>query len=192
MISAECGRNPVISQQKSNLLSNKLKPIETMRTIIKNLILSAALLPALGLTSCSSLEDGSYVDPITQYEKIGGTWVLKSITQVDETNSRSMTLTDQFDFESFSISLNTDADNEPTTFAVTGNAPKLLPASGTWHLDNPFVNSDGSPAVITLEGGQRLTVTAVPGATSTLEFKLTRTSGGNPFVSYVYNLAPAN
>ena len=91
-----------------------------------------------------------------------------------------------------SISLNTDADNEPTTFAVTGNAPKLLPASGTWHLDNPFVNSDGSPAVITLEGGQRLTVTAVPGATSTLEFKLTRTSGGNPFVSYVYNLAPAN
>ena len=163
-----------------------------MRTIIKNLILSAALLPALGLTSCSSLEDGSYVDPITQYEKIGGTWVLKSITQVDETNSRSMTLTDQFDFESFSISLNTDADSEPTTFAVTGNAPKLLPASGTWHLDNPFVNSDGSPAVITLEGGQRLTVTAVPGATSTLEFKLTRTSGGNPFVSYVYNLAPAN
>lgn len=163
-----------------------------MRTTLKTLILSAALLPALGLTSCSSLEDGSYVEPITQYEKIGGTWVLNSITQVDETSSRSMPLTDQFDFQSFSISLNTDADNEPTTFAITGNAPALLPTSGTWRLDNPFVNSDGSSAIITLDGGQRLTVTAVPGASSALEFKLTRTSNGNPFVSYVYNLIPAN
>lgn len=32
-----------------------------------------ATLCALFLASCSSLDDGSYTDPITMYEKVGGT-----------------------------------------------------------------------------------------------------------------------
>lgn len=69
-----------------------------------------AALCALFLASCSSLDDGSYTEPITMYEKVGGTWNLSQIKQVDElavVNKSGMTeldLTDQF--ENFSLSLN--------------------------------------------------------------------------------------
>lgn len=114
--------------------------------------------------------------------------MLNSVTQTDETTTNTMTLTDVLDFDTFGIDLNTDENNNPTTFEVSGNAPTILPTSGTWKLANSFVNSDGSPAQIILNDATNLTVTAVPGASKTLEFKLTRKSGGVAFVSYTYNL----
>lgn len=142
------------------------------------------------LTSCDDTDDGSYVPPITQYEKVAGKWVLNSISQVDELNGKEMALTDQFDFDSFVINFSTDEQGNPTSFQVEGNAPALLPVSGTWKLENPFVNSDGTAAKILLNDKTGLTVTAVPGAQKVLEFKFTRTSNGQAFVSYKYNLMP--
>lgn len=152
---------------------------------LKSSLVSVGLLL---LCSCANTDDGDYVSPITQYEKIGGSWLLNSVTQTDETTTNTMALTDVFDFDTFGINLNTDENNNPTTFEVTGNAPTILPTSGTWKLANPFVNSDGSSAQIVLNGKTNLTVTAVPGTSKTLEFKLTRKSGGVAFVSYTYNL----
>jgi hypothetical protein len=138
--------------------------------------------------SCASTDDGSYVAPITQYEKMGGNWVLNTVTQTDETTATAMDLTGVFNFSSFGISLNVDSDNRPTTFSVSGTAPALLPTSGTWKLASDYVNSDGSAAQIVLNDQVALTVTAVPGTNATLEYKLTRKSGGAAFVSYTYNL----
>ncbi len=156
-----------------------------MRNLLK-LCLALAVIPLLN--SCASTDDGSYIAPITQYEKIGGNWILNSVTQTDESTTTSMDLTNVFDFDTFGISLNVDENNEPTTFAVSGHAPALLPTSGTWKLGNPFVNSDGSSAQIILNDNVKLTVTAVPGSSKVLEYRLTRTSNGVPFVSYTYNL----
>jgi len=161
-----------------------------MKTVEKLLMVLTALWVMTSLTACNDTDDGSFVKPITQYEKIGGHWVLNSITQIDELTSTSMTLTNQFEFDSFAINLNTDGDFQPTTFSVEGTAPELLPTQGTWRLANPYVNSDGSSARILLNDATELTVTAVPGVSQTLEFKLTRKVNGQPFVSYVYSLIP--
>lgn len=149
-------------------------------------------------TGCNQTEDGSYVAPITLPEKIHGDWVLNSIKQVDEITSTDIDLTGQLSFMSFSISLDADAENNPTTFSVSGNAPALLPASGSWDMENKFTNSDGTPARIFLyaDAGKSqksavLTVTTTPGNNRVLEFKLTRKQNGQAFVSYVYNLVPA-
>lgn len=153
----------------------------------------SALLLLMGssvLWSCNDTDDGDYVKPITQYEKVNGQWLLNSITQVDETNQKTLDLTSAFNFDSFGITLNTDANGEPTTFTVEGTAPALLPTSGTWKLENPFVNADGQSAVIILNDQVRLTVTTMPGTQKVMEFKLTRKQNGKAFVSYVYNLTP--
>jgi hypothetical protein len=163
-----------------------------MRTSIKVSVMLLLMLSGYTLTSCNDTDDGSYVAPITQYEKVGGKWVLNSITQVDETSSKTMALTSLLDFGSFVINLNTDEQGSPTSFTIDGSAPALLPASGTWKLENPFVNSDGSSAKILLNDKIALTVTAVPGAQKVLEFKLTRKSGGKAYVSYIYNLIPVS
>ena len=163
----------------------------TKKSTLKALMLLLALTPTLWMSSCSTIEDGDYVSPITQYEKMGGTWRVNSVTQIDETNQKSMALTGLFDFESFAIHLGTDASGNPTSYTISGSAPALLPVSGQWKLENPFVNSDGSSAKVLLNENTALTVTAMPGAQQSLEFKLTRMQNGNAFVSYVYNLVPA-
>ncbi len=156
---------------------------------ISNVLKSSLLvLSILLICSCASTEDGNYVAPITQYEKIGGNWILNSITQTDETTTSTMDLTNVFNFNSFGISLNLDSENNPTTFTITGNAPALLPTSGTWKLANAFVNSNGSSAKILLNNNVDLTITAVPGTNAILEYKLTRKNNGVSFVSYTYNL----
>lgn len=166
-----------------------------MRT--KNNLLISLLLIAIsvmGLCSCSTVDDGSYVDPIRLYEKIGGKWVLNRVTQTDETNAKTMVLTSLLDFDTFVIHLDQDSKGEPTTFSVEGNAPELLPVKGTWTMDNPFVKSDGMASQLLLKsesGEQPLTITTVPGANKTLEFKLIRQVNGKPFVSYTYNLMQA-
>lgn len=159
----------------------------------------------LPFMACNDTDDGSYVKPITVYEKINGNWKITTLKQIDEiakANSQSpseMILTGQFEFSTFSISLNVDSNNEPTTYNVGGNSPKLFPAEGYWALDYSFQNTDGSPSIIKLysDAGKtasigELYVTSVPGATKTMELKFTRKSKDVAFVSYVYQLSPLN
>lgn len=156
--------------------------------IPKKLFFMLILAGTMTFASCDDTEDGSYTAPITQYEKVAGTWVLNSVTQVDETTSKTMDLTSVFDFSTFVIHLNCDEKGNPTTFAIDGTAPSILPTSGTWKMQNPFVNTDGSSAVIVLNDKVSLTVTSLPGSRKVLEYKFTRKQNGKAFVSYVYNL----
>lgn len=163
---------------------------------MKKALLTKMLTPILMVSgcgilfSCNTVDDGDYVAPFTQMEKVRGQWIVNSVTQTDEVENKKMTLTEQFDFDTFGINLAVDGDNNPTTFAIDGNAPALLPTSGTWRMANPFVNSDGSAAEIILNDKVHLTVTGVPGSKQVLEFKMTRSQKGVPFVSYTYNLSP--
>lgn len=141
------------------------------------------------LFSCNTVDDGDYVPPFTQYEKISGKWAINSVTQTDEVENKKMTLTNLFGFDTFGIYLDVDNDKNPTSYNIEGTAPALIPTSGTWKMANPFVNSDGSAAQIILNDNVYLTVSGVPGSKKELEFKLTRTQNGKPFVSYTYNLA---
>lgn len=156
--------------------------------------LSLVLLSVTGFCGCSSVDDGSYVEPIRLYEKIDGKWVINSLTQTDESNGKIMALTSMLDFDSFVIHLNRNSNGEPADFTVEGSAPELLPVKGTWTLDHPFTKSDGTAARLTLNGEEdapTLTITTMPGNNQTLEFRLTRQVNGKPFVSYTYNLMQA-
>lgn len=70
------------------------------------------------LSSCSSVDDGSYVPPFTQYEKISGQWVVNSVTQIDEVENKKMALTNLFDFDTFGIQFKVDDDNNPTSYVI--------------------------------------------------------------------------
>lgn len=149
--------------------------------------------------SCST-DDGKYTEPISMYEKIGGRWNLSRIKQVDElaiANQSGLTEVDLTDFfENFSITLNVNESNQPLTF-VTSGAPEILPVEGYWKLDSTFQNWDGKPVNIlffedsacTIQTG-KVSITSVPGSVPLMEFTLTRSSNGIPFVSYVYTLIP--
>jgi len=43
-----------------------------------------SLLVVISCTAFNDTDDGSYVAPITSYEKINGNWQLNSLKQVDE------------------------------------------------------------------------------------------------------------
>ena len=159
-----------------------------MRTkeFIKSLLLLTALVPMMLFTSCATTDDGDYVAPIQLTEKIGGNWVLNTIVQTDETNATELALTSLLGLDTFNLNL-----SEGGQFSVSGNAPKLLPTSGTWELDNNFVKSTGDAIQLILKGSEgiaTLTVTATPGAKPELGFQLTRKQGGQAFVSYKYSL----
>ena len=166
-----------------------------MRTITSNLLGAVLLLSStMTFLGCSTVDDGSYTAPITLTEKIGGKWVVNSVTQTDETNARTKTLTNLLDFDTFVINLNQNEAGNATTFSVEGNAPALLPTSGTWKMDYNFTKSDNTASNLLLNDGKAetsLTVTAVPGNTKTLEYRLTRKTNGQSFVSYTYNLTQA-
>lgn len=159
------------------------------------LLMLSALLMVVGLTftSCDDTEDGSYVPPITRYERIAGKWVINSITQVDETNQQKKDITSLFDFASFAIDLQVDSEGNPTVFTTEGNAPALIPTEGTWKLDSPYPipanNEVGQKEVsIILNGNVKLAVTKVPGSDPNLKYTLSRKSNGVTFVSYEYDL----
>ncbi|MDR2650926.1 MAG: DUF5004 domain-containing protein [Prevotellaceae bacterium] len=154
---------------------------------------------------CADTDDGSYVSPITISEKTNGDWHLLSITQIDETakkaglNPSEISLTDQFEFTTFGITLNVDSDGNPTSYAVSGNAPAIFNAQGYWALDTDFPQTNGTPPTILLYGDAaktqqagKLNITSMPGATPEMELKLTRTFNSVPFVSYQIKLTKTN
>jgi hypothetical protein len=171
----------------------------------KTRIIPFLILFTIVLGSCEITDDGNYVAPITNYEKISGTWNLKTIKQIDEiakvnlTKPNEFVLTTEFGFSSFQIKLNVDdsINFNPTTFEVLGNSPELFLKTGFWKLDNPFVNTDGSPTHIMLYSDEaksqlvdQLILAKIPAKDKNLEFKLTRTFENTPFVTYDYLLTP--
>lgn len=156
------------------------------------------------LGGCEKTEDGSYVAPITVYEKVKGNWKLSNLKMVDEyakANSikpDEQDITTLFGFENFVVELNVDSNNEPTSFKVIGDVPQLFHTEGYWSLSSEFPQTDLTPLVIDLydnsakiEVADRLYLTSIPGARNEMELKLIRQSNGVPYLSYVFKLEPA-
>lgn len=151
--------------------------------------------------ACDKMDSGSYVAPISLYEKVAGSWQLSSIKMVDELARTAsikpdeMILTAQLNFTTFHIDLLVDDKNNPTTYQVTGSSPQLFPTTGYWSLDTAFPNTNGMPVHINLYSDEaktqlttQLSIVATPGTKSEMEFKLTRISNGSPSVSYQYKV----
>lgn len=168
-----------------------------MKMKFKKVILLALWAPIL--SSCAT-DNGVFTEPLTMYEKIGGTWNLSRIKQVDElavANKSGVTEVDLTDyFETFSISLNESNSYAPSTFTTSG-APEILPTDGYWKLDRAFQNWDGTPVKIMFFSDSdcsnqtgEVSITSVPGSVPLMELTMTRSTNGTPFVSYVYTLIP--
>ncbi|MGQ1946185.1 DUF5004 domain-containing protein [Geofilum sp. OHC36d9] len=159
----------------------------------------------LQLEGCSKTEDGSYVAPITIYEKINGMWSLDKLTYVDEiakANDLSLIeedLSSWFNYSDFLLQLNVDDENQPTTYEVTGDVPPLFSPTGYWSLTSDFVNSDLTAVRINLfddaskqEMTDQLRIIAVPGSSQEMQIQLVRTSNDVAFASYLFKLSKAN
>jgi hypothetical protein len=95
-----------------------------------------------------------------------GTWTVESVIQFDNDAQRkgyplfaqTQDLTEEFPYDEFSLTLDVDADGEPTTFAISlGDSPNIIGdvATGTWSVDDvnfpsEIVFTDGSEALIKL------------------------------------------
>ncbi|WP_053976765.1 DUF5004 domain-containing protein [Mangrovimonas xylaniphaga] len=159
----------------------------------------------LAFFGCNKSDDGSYVAPITVYEKIAGQWNLMNLKMVDEVakatniSPNEQNLSTWFNYDTFQITFNVDGDNQPTTYEVMGNVPPLFAASGYYELSTPFQPTTANPILIHLYSDAAhtnltdvLQLTAVPGTNAQMQITLVRTSGGTPFVSYVFNLMANN
>ncbi|MBN2805623.1 MAG: DUF5004 domain-containing protein [Prolixibacteraceae bacterium] len=157
------------------------------------------------VTGCYKTDDGTYTEPITIYEKMGGQWGLTKITQVDEIAVAGsikpdvMVLTNQFNFKTFVITFEVDEQYQPTTFMVEGSAPELFLKNGYWSLSEDFPTTDGNPVVIQLFADEarttvmdELNIMSLPGTRATMEFNLSRISNNLPYVTYQYALKQLN
>lgn len=155
--------------------------------------------------SCDNTEDGSYVDPITIYEKVNGNWGLTNLKMVDEFAKANKiepseeNLSTFFNYEDFKINFSVDEKNKPTSYEVTGNVPPLFAPKGYWELSSDFQQTNASAVRIYLysdaaktQKTDELRVTSVPGSNDEMEFQLVHFSGGTPFVTYVFKLNAIN
>jgi len=154
---------------------------------------------------CNEQDDGSHADPITIYEKVNGEWGLMNLKMVDDfakankIEPSEQNLSTLFNFEDFKISFNVDDQMNPTTYQVSGNVPPLFAPAGYWELSSAFQQTNGSATRIFLYSDEaktqltdELRLTSVPGSNEEMEIQLVRTSGGTPFVSYVFKLSAIN
>lgn len=160
------------------------------------------IISGLFTISCEKMDDGEHVVPITLYEKVAGSWTLKDVLQIDETakiagiKPDEISLFNQFGFGSFQIALEVDNNNQPTSYKVSGNSPELFPTEGFWEINPSFPAANGTAPTINLYSDAskttlagQLEVVSMPGATTDMELKLTRSTAGVPFVSYHYKLS---
>jgi hypothetical protein len=167
------------------------------RTVV---ILCCVLVVQL-FTACNETNDGTFTEPITIYEKIGGTWELTKLNLIDEVAAANslkpdvMNLTTKFNFKTFKINLQVNERFEPTTFEVSGDAPALFLKNGFWKLSNPFPNTDGTAVELELYADEAKTnlvdalkITSLPGNRAVMDFALTRRLNNVPFLTYQYSL----
>ena len=155
--------------------------------------------------SCNEFDDGSYVAPITIYEKVNGEWSLMNLKMVDQyaklnaIEPSEQNLSAMFNYEDFKLKLNVDENMNPTSYEVIGNVPPLFPPNGFWELSSPYQQTDASASKIYLYSDAQKTtmtdelrLTSVPGSNEEMEIQLIRVSGGAAFVSYIFKLKATN
>lgn len=165
------------------------------------------LLLFLGLLlyGCNKSDDGTYVEPITLYEKVNGDWNLMNLKMIDEfakangIQPNEQNLSSLFNYQDFQIRFNVDEKMQPTSYEVTGNVPNLFAPSGYWQLSTNFQPTDADAVRIYLYSDSQKTqltdelrLTSVPGSNGQMEIQLVRVSNGAAFVSYIFTLNANN
>jgi hypothetical protein len=165
-----------------------------------------AVVGCLMTIGCDNTDDGSYVDPITLYEKVNGNWGLTNLKMVDDfakankIEPNEQNLSTFFNYEDFKIRFNVDEKMNPTSYEVQGEVPPLFASNGYWELSSDFQQTNASsPVRIYLysdaqktQKTDELRLTSVPGNNEEMELQLVRSSGGSAFVSYVFKLNAIN
>lgn len=164
------------------------------------LILFSIVLMQIAI-GCLETNDGTFTEPITIYEKMGGTWVLTKLTLTDEiaaasaTKPDAMILTNKFNFKTFELVLNLNESFTPSTFEVNGTSPELFLKSGYWDLSNSFPNTDDTAVKIQLYSDASKTkvidfldIKALPGSRAVMDIALTRQSNDIAYATYQYSL----
>jgi hypothetical protein len=164
-----------------------------------------AVVMSLSAIGCDNTDDGSYVDPITIYEKVNGNWALTNLKMVDEfakanaVEPNEENLSTYFNYEDFKINFSVDDQNRPTSYEVKGNVPPLFAPKGYWELSSDFQQTNASAVKIFLysdaqktQKTDELRVISIPGKNEEMQLQLLRSSGGSAFVSYVFKLSAVN
>lgn len=165
------------------------------------IILSVVLL----FSGCFETEEGTYVAPITTYEKVKGVWNLSSLVLKDDyaasldLEPSEVNLTNLFNFNNLQLTLNVDDNNQPLDYIVNGDIPKLFPTSGYWELSSSFPTTNLEPALIYLYSDVEktnkigeLNLTAIPTGNNSMEIRLIRSSNQVPFATYIFKFFPSN
>jgi len=155
-----------------------------------------ALIVLIGFCLSACIEEPPEIgEPFDKVNNLSGTWSLTSVVQNDEvaiskgfpTYVQTVDLTERVGFGDYQLVLST-SNGEPSSFTeVTGTSPSILGVSeGSWSLDDP-----DTPTTVTFESGTESTVleiaTYVGITEGLLTLKITKTIGGTPTLSYVYN-----
>ena len=165
-----------------------------------------AVVGCLMTIGCDNTDDGSYVDPITLYEKVNGNWGLTNLKMVDDfakankIEPNEQNLSTFFNYEDFKIKFNVDDKMNPTSYEVQGEVPPLFAPNGYWELSSDFqqTNASGPVRIYLYSDAQKtqktdeLRLTSVPGNNDEMELQLVHSSGGSAFVSYVFKLNAIN
>ena len=169
-----------------------------MRQQYQNFIFFIVL--ATAFTACEPVEYGETGDPFSKIEGIEGAWIATEVIQVDETALgqgglyTEQNLTDLFNFTSYSITFDVDANNLPSNFSVTSSgAPSFIDTTGIWTFnDNDFptevllTHPDSSGFT------SKMRLITPPRDQNPLRMKFQRFSGGKLIVSYQYTFEKQN
>lgn len=163
-----------------------------MNHILK--IFTFSIVLAIALVSCEPVQYGKIGVPFSKLESVEGTWVATKVIQVDETAVsqgglyQEMDLTDLYNFTSYSITFNLDADTLPSTFSVsTAGAPSFIDTMGTWSFnDNDFPSEIHFTHPDSADITSKLYLIAPPRDQNPLRVKFLRFSKEKLIVSYQY------
>jgi hypothetical protein len=149
-------------------------------------------LSVLVVTSCRPDDFPPIGERNTIVPQLAGTWKLTQVIQIDNDAARkgfpafaqTQDVTSDFPFSEFSITLNTDAEGNPTTYTITtGNSPNIIGdvTSGAWTTDDVAFPSKIQFGLVSIELGSFAEL-----ANGAMQFKLVRLQDNNVVVTYQY------
>lgn len=177
-----------------------------MKTLHNTLMIVFGTLIIVQLSACQPDEFPEIGEPIDRIAQMEGTWVITSVTQIDDDAMRKgfpafatqQDITQSFAFTQFRVQLELNGSGNPGGFTVLpGDSPNLLGrvTSGTWSVDNPdfpsriIFRGGGTTATLDLASLRDLDNNALTLRTRRFEV---RQGELQPFVTYNYTFTKAN
>jgi hypothetical protein len=161
-------------------------------------IFFSVLLVAIFFSACRPDDIKEIGDPRDVPASMGGVWKLTKVVQKDEESARKgfpyseLDLTNVFPYSQFTLTLNLDNNESPSTFTSTpGGSPDIIGlTSGTWTVDN-----GAAPTKINFTSGtttKSVTLGSYPvGGNDKLKFRIERrdadpAANNKLLISYTY------